>query len=208
MTPAPRPPLRQRDERRFDLLLKSGRLFELKAAGAAERQDWSARFQHALVEAASVTLGMASLSVAASDAERHALSVSTRSEDEAALEEAHEAEALIEEEEEDVDGDGANGEASADVHGEAVGEASRVAASGELEISARSASMRAASTQLASPAQARYDLGPAQAGHLTAQPVVVQARYLSRVQRAKLANAAKVSRREPPSRTASQVKAP
>lgn len=158
----------QRDPRRFDLLLKSKRLFELKAESHAERDEWTRVMQDALLRNATASVGDSAAEQSEPRGARIAvdnlsmISMTTRTEEEAEAEQA--AEQAIED-----DDDGAD---------ESV----------DLSTSMRTLSLRSQNVRSA---------GPATAGNIAAAPVVVQAAYASRVQRAKLANAA-ARRHAPP----------
>jgi len=154
----------QRDALRFDLLLSSGRLFELKAESANECDEWATKLQEALLRFA--TAQYSGKVRGESLDENSTLTSVVRTEEEAAAESALEEKQTAKAEEEDEDED-------EDV--------------GELDMRAMSISKRTMSLR----SQTVKDAGKASAGNIEAAPVVVKAQYLSRVQRAKKANAAK-----------------
>lgn len=156
----------QRDALRFDLLLSSGRLFELKAESGSECDEWAKKLQEALLRFASAAGGKSAALGPGEDSS--SLADVVRTEEEAAAEAAQEekepakSEATEENEEDDED---------------------------VAELQMRSMSIKTRTMSLRS--QAVKDAGKAIAGNIEAAPVVVQAQYKSRVQRAKQANAAK-----------------
>ena len=145
----------QREDKRFDLLLSSGRLFELKADSPAEREEWANKLQDALVRFATSGKG--------SDRPPPSLPGDSSFRDAVRTEEEAAAEAALEVEEAQEAAEAA--------------EEDDVAALPMRTMSLRSTGVKQA--------------GAASAGNIEAAPVVVQAQYMSRVQRAKKANASK-----------------
>jgi hypothetical protein len=148
----------QKEPRRFDLLLKSGRMFELRAESNAERDVWCTKLQDALVQVAAKEGGRG---------EREASGVaappsSLRSDLESATSFREEPDQQVIEEE-------------------------------ELTAGMRTMSLQSRSVKKA---------GTATSGNLVAAPVIVQAQYMSRVQRARLANAARRMTAETPPKLA------
>lgn len=156
----------QRDALRFDLLLSSGRLFELKAESASECDEWAKNLQEALLRFATAAGGKPAAPGTVEDSS--SLADVVRTEEEAAAEAAQEekepAKTEAADEEDEDDGDVA-------------------------ELQMRSMSIKTRTMSLRS--QTVKDAGKAAAGNIEAAPVIVQAQYKSRVQRAKQANAAK-----------------
>jgi len=148
----------QTDVRRFDLLLESKRLFELRTESAAERDQWTRAMEEALLRCANTERPAEVRETTES------LVGAMRTEAEAAAEEAAEeaaaAEAAEEQEEEDDDD-------------------AKDSSGTELKLGMRTMSLSAKKA------------GAALAGNIMAAPVVVKATYMSRVQRAKVANAAR-----------------